>query len=267
MKKCQKCFEELSDDAKFCGKCGEKMSEVVTSNFSENNHENITKTPLIKTLVAYVVGIFACILVIGLVNSIMTGIIPVMIGVILGVSVADKIIVKITGKPVKKFYFGKHKDGEEKKGVSKTLIYVIIGFVVLVIISSIILYYPSFTKEINKETGNAGNTELTYEVMQEVANGMNKEYPQMIDSDTRLDSVTGAENTLSYHYTLVNYSLADIDVSKLNDILRGDIVNLVCTTPEMKIYVKNKAVLNYTYYDKSGLFLINIPVNTGTDCK
>jgi len=113
----------------------------------------------------------------------------------------------------------------------------------------------------------SNKTELTESLMQETANEINKDLPKMIDSETRLDSTVGIKNSLTYKYTLINYSLSDLEGgASLSDMLRNDLVNSVCTTPEMDIFVKNKATLNYSYYDKNGVFIEQITINTGIDC-
>ncbi len=142
-----------------------------------------------------------------------------------------------------------------------------VGAVVVFVIAFVVvrsLSYQSTTSIIDGIQGN--KTELTSEVMNQVAEDINKELPTMIDSDTRLDSVYGAENTLGYKYTLINTSLSEIDSDLLSAQIRPKIVNNVCTTPDMAIYVKNKATITYTYYDKNGLFIDLISVNTGIDC-
>lgn len=134
--------------------------------------------------------------------------------------------------------------------------------VVFVVVRS--LSYDATTSIIDGTQGN--KTELTSEIMNQVAEDINKELPKMVDSETRLDSVYGEENTLGYKYTLVNTSLSEIDANILSANIRTRIVNSVCTTPDMAIYVKNKATINYNYYDKDGLFIDLISVNTEIDC-
>lgn len=164
----------------------------------------------------------------------------------------------------------KNKDGvfvNKKHSLLAILIYILIGISIMGILASVVLASLNTAREKAKKVqGIVGTTELTYEVMQEVAKDHNNELPMMLDSETRWDSTEGVENGLIYKYTLVNYSLADLESVNLSELLRKEIVDGVCSSPEMEIYVKNGATLKYLYYDMNGLFIDGIIINTKTDC-
>jgi uncharacterized FlaG/YvyC family protein len=42
------------------------------------------------------------------------------------------------------------------------------------------------------------------------------------------------------------------------------LTDLVCTTPEMKVFVDNNVTLKYAYHDKIGKLVVVITVDTGT---
>lgn len=168
----------------------------------------------------------------------------------------------------------KNKDGAfvGQKGGAKSpvmiLIWVLVGIAIIGILSSVVLASLNTAREkAKKAQGITSSTELTYEVMQEVARDSNNELPMMLDSETRWDYTEGIENGLIYKYTLVNYSVNDLKGVNLSEVLRKDLVDEVCSSSDMEVYIKNGATLKYVYYDMNGLFIGDVVVNTGTDCK
>lgn len=60
------------------------------------------------------------------------------------------------------------------------------------------------------------NEETTIaDVLKASVNAINKIAPQMVDSETRIDSSYAVENKLVYKYTLINYSVDDFDTEKV----------------------------------------------------
>ena len=83
----------------------------------------------------------------------------------------------------------------------------------------------------------------------------------MIDNVTRLDNaiaLTG--NTFQYNYSIVTMVKDSINIEKLKNYLEPRIINTVKTEPMMKIIRDNKTTVNYSYKDKSGVFLFTISV-------
>lgn len=109
--------------------------------------------------------------------------------------------------------------------------------------------------------------EFTQEVLQSVAIDANKELPKMLDSETRLDSVSAINKGLNYNYTLVNFNKTDLADGAINDTLKADMIKSMCASPDMKFYTDNKAIMKYSYYDKNNVFIESIIINTGTDCE
>ena len=103
------------------------------------------------------------------------------------------------------------------------------------------------------------------EVLSATANEVNKTTPQMIDKDTRLDSSYALENKFVYKYTMVNYSLEQLEPNKFHDAILEQVTSFVCTSPDMKFFVDNKVQVGYSYYDKSNKFVTEAVVVTA-DC-
>ncbi len=94
-----------------------------------------------------------------------------------------------------------------------------------------------------------------------VSETINTNCPMMVDSDTRLDNtMTLPEKILNYNYTLVNYTIEELDSDALNKELTPSIVNNVKTNPDMENFRKNEVTLKYNYKDKDGIFITSIVV-------
>jgi hypothetical protein len=108
----------------------------------------------------------------------------------------------------------------------------------------------------------AGKKEATIDAaLLHTASEMNKTLPMMVDAETRLDSTTGINRTIRYNYTMVNYTVADLDPAQFKQSMEPTIVNKVCTTKEMQVFVRNKVPVSFAYYDKQGkqITVITVP--------
>jgi hypothetical protein len=90
------------------------------------------------------------------------------------------------------------------------------------------------------------------EVLFQTASKLNEKLPMMVDSETRWDSTIGINKAIRYNYTLINYSASNITAQDLNNALGQKIVNNVCTTKAMQVFVKNGVTVSYAYYGNEG---------------
>ena len=98
-------------------------------------------------------------------------------------------------------------------------------------------------------------------VMMAAASEINKTCPIMVDQETRLDNAIALpENSLQYNYTLVNTESAQVNPDELKTYIEPGIVNLVKSSPDMKIYRDNKTTIIYNYRDKNGVFILKLVV-------
>lgn len=99
-------------------------------------------------------------------------------------------------------------------------------------------------------------------MMTKVANEMNKDCPQMVDSETRLDNATVIPpDIFQYNYTLINIEKGDLDTSIVKENLSPNIINFVRTSSEMKAVREKKVTVNYNYRDKNGAYVFRISVS------
>jgi len=95
----------------------------------------------------------------------------------------------------------------------------------------------------------------------EAASQMNKNLPMMIDSETRLDSTMASPGKIFiYSYTVVNYTIAELDVEAFTNAMRPNLVNHTKTSKDMESFRKNKVTLKYNYRDKNGREIAQITI-------
>lgn len=155
---------------------------------------------------------------------------------------------------------------KEAKFQWKELVFVILGF--LFVVGSIVntVMNSNYDTSYNASTSLEQEAGLKASTMQDISAELNKKLPTMVDADTRLDSTYGIGNSLTYKYTFINLSKSDFSGISLNQESGPRIINSVCTSPEMAFFVQNKSVIRYSYYDKDGIFVETISVDTETDC-
>ncbi|WP_444926795.1 hypothetical protein ACJJI4_01370 [Microbulbifer sp. TRSA002] len=102
--------------------------------------------------------------------------------------------------------------------------------------------------------------------LKKLAEETNKLLPMTIDSETRLDSTVGLNNTFTYIYTLTNYSFDEVDASALEENLSPKVLNNYCSSSNMKHFVDNEVTVNFRYLGKAGKQIINLS-HQPSDCK
>ena len=108
-------------------------------------------------------------------------------------------------------------------------------------------------------------TELNSVLMQ-TASQLNQNLPIMVDAETRLDSTVGINREFRYNYTMINYSAEEIETEAFTDAMQPRLINAVCTTKEMEVFVKNNIPVSYVYHGKNGKQFMTITVNL-SQCK
>ncbi len=73
----------------------------------------------------------------------------------------------------------------------------------------------------------------------------------MVDSETRIDAVElRGEDTLVYHFTLVNFQRDNIDTAQFNRAMWPGIISNIRISPEMKRLRLANVKFVYSYQDK-----------------
>lgn len=94
---------------------------------------------------------------------------------------------------------------------------------------------------------------------------INKSLPSMIDTDTRLDHVSIQGKDVYYNYTLVNWLVADMDVSRFTSIMTPKIKTEQCANEETRPLLNEGRKLVYVYRDKASKPIAEIVVEK-SDC-
>lgn len=91
------------------------------------------------------------------------------------------------------------------------------------------------------------------ELLWKNANDLNAKLPTMVSSDIRLDSAVGVGRVFRYNYTLLNHSSSDVSAKDIDNAFGGKmIVNKVCTSKEVQVFVRNGVTMSYAYYGNDG---------------
>jgi hypothetical protein len=100
----------------------------------------------------------------------------------------------------------------------------------------------------------------------EVADGVNKQLPRAVDSETELASVAGLEGVFVYNYRLLNAVATEVDLEGFLASMRPGVTKAACTAPDTRDkFLKEGITLRYSYVDKSGVPIASFDV-TRADC-
>ncbi len=86
----------------------------------------------------------------------------------------------------------------------------------------------------------------------ELSEMMNQSAPQTLDSETQLDSTMALGNTFFYRYTLINYSLEELDIPQFKNSMEPQLFNRYCNSEDSKVFVKNDVSVRHSYHGKNG---------------
>lgn len=100
-----------------------------------------------------------------------------------------------------------------------------------------------------------------------MTNQINKSMPMTIDSDTQLDNILASPTSpkFTYNYTL-KASLQEINAANFFGQMKPTLINGVCTSPDMRIFIENGVTVGYSYRANDGSFAGKIEVSPA-DCK
>lgn len=85
-----------------------------------------------------------------------------------------------------------------------------------------------------------------------VAKQQSKKLPMMIDDETRLDSMTAAGKTMSYKYTLTQYSADQIKKGEALKHIENDMVTSQCLNKDILAMLDMDVSNHYNFFGKNG---------------
>jgi hypothetical protein len=111
-----------------------------------------------------------------------------------------------------------------------------------------------------------GGDPRSREFLSKLAAEINRAVPVMIDAETELMPVIGADGILIYNYRLVSYAVAQLDPEKFRSGAKQRVTQAACSTPETRDGLLKKGVtLRYSYFDKDRQPIATLDV-TPSDC-
>ena len=89
------------------------------------------------------------------------------------------------------------------------------------------------------------------EFLTQICDMMNSTLPMMVDEGIQWDSsYAGPGKTLSYNYTMLDYSASQIDGTMFANSISPDLIDTVCNMPETQLFPNNGVELNFNYHDR-----------------
>ena len=131
-----------------------------------------------------------------------------------------------------------------------------IGFVFLLAFAGVV------GKTFIQKTSNTPNTLSIDEALRIAANAVNETAPIQVDKYTRLLGAEVFNGRLKYKYSLSGVSAVDFEKGSINKEIGNNMQNNVCSSDGMKSLVKLGVILEYAYYDKDGVELEVVSVET-----
>ncbi|WP_167631042.1 hypothetical protein [Mariprofundus ferrooxydans] len=102
--------------------------------------------------------------------------------------------------------------------------------------------------------------------LQAVTATINKTLPKMIDSDTRLENVSGINNAFNYRYTLIHHAVSEINVEDFKTNMRPKLLNNLCTNSNTKFARTYDIPMVYNYFGMNGNKITSIQV-VASECE
>jgi len=94
---------------------------------------------------------------------------------------------------------------------------------------------------------------------------INKSLPTMIDKDTRLDHASIQDRDLYYNYTLVNWSVDNLDITRFTSVMTPKLKTAQCVEEESRALLNAGRKVVYMYRDKASEPVAKIVVEK-SDC-
>jgi hypothetical protein len=129
-----------------------------------------------------------------------------------------------------------------------------VGWLVFAIIGSIAVFIVLLAQLIGKAAKKAGGSSDIFiaSFLSSCADTANKDFPKMIDSETRLDKTMALPNKIfQYHFTLINYSKDEINPEELKNNIQASILNNLKTNSVFDDFRNYKVTIEYLYHDKN----------------
>ena len=102
--------------------------------------------------------------------------------------------------------------------------------------------------------------------LRQTSEALNRQLPEMVDDEKILEATSGYNKQFIYYFTLVDYSVDDIDIEAFHNQLRPRHIEDVCTSETLQPFLMEGVTINYVYADKDRREFATIAVHP-TDCE
>ncbi len=133
-----------------------------------------------------------------------------------------------------------------------------------IVIFAIIVFIISYS---NNKDMIANDNEQARQIISETIRDLNRELPEMVDGETRMDYALLIDNEVNYAYTFVNISYHDLDPTFLSYSMKNDLIQFICNSSDMKMFRDYNYNFRYSYYDKNNTFIEDVFIDIIRDCK
>lgn len=113
----------------------------------------------------------------------------------------------------------------------------------------------------------AGQTEAERQLSLDLtaaAKMINSSAPQMLDEETRLDSVATFSNYIIYNNTMVNYSASDFEVPEFDRQIQAIVIDNLCGNAALAEFIQRGVVMVYRYHGKNGTYISELSKDMST---
>ena len=139
------------------------------------------------------------------------------------------------------------------------------GLVALITVSAFVAL-AMLIASLHLLTGAPPNKESIEFELQKASKDINSKLPQVIDSETRLDSTSAQSKSLLYNITLTNLEASDISEKELRGAMEENLAGNICSDKKMRIFIQNAVTISFAYHDKKGKQIAVISVDP-SKCK
>jgi hypothetical protein len=99
------------------------------------------------------------------------------------------------------------------------------------------------------------------EILIETSKKINSQLPMMVDPDTRLDVTMCFKNQLHFKYTMVNYTIDELDIKDFHNGIEAMLTTNQCKNENMVKMLKVGIEYYYIYLDKNGILITTVNID------
>jgi len=99
------------------------------------------------------------------------------------------------------------------------------------------------------------------EILIETSKKINSQLPMMVDPDTRLDATMCYKKQLHYKYTMVNYTIDELDIKNFHSEIEAMLTRNQCNNENMVKMLMVGIEYYYIYFDKNGILITTVNID------